>query len=54
MPTYVLFHDSVLRSIAEADPADEDALAKIKGMGTYKLQEYGQMVLEALRESSVR
>lgn len=49
VPTYVIFHDSVLRSIAEADPKDETGLSKIKGMGTYKLQEYGPMVLEALR-----
>ncbi|QOV90359.1 RecQ family ATP-dependent DNA helicase [Humisphaera borealis] len=49
VPTYVIFHDSVLRSIAEADPKDEAGLSKIKGMGTFKLQEYGPMVLEALQ-----
>lgn len=51
VPTYVIFHDSVLRSIAEADPKDEEALARIKGMGTYKLQTYGPKVLEALQDA---
>lgn len=50
VPTYVIFHDSVLKTIAATNPQSEDGLAAIKGMGNYKLKEFGPRVLEALQE----
>ena len=50
VPTYVIFHDSVLKAIAATNPNSEDDLSGIKGMGAYKLKEFGPFVLEALQE----
>ena len=50
VPTYVIFHDSVLKAIAAVNPQDEALLGQIKGMGTFKLSKYGPKVLELLRE----
>jgi ATP-dependent DNA helicase RecQ len=50
VPTYVIFHDSTLKTIAATNPQSEDDLAGIKGMGNYKLKEFGPRVLEALQE----
>ncbi len=49
VPPYVIFHDSVLREIAAARPADLDALGEIKGVGGSKLSRYGQDVLGIVR-----
>jgi ATP-dependent DNA helicase RecQ len=49
IPPYVIFHDSVLREIAAARPADLDELGQIKGVGTSKQQRYGAAVLAVLR-----
>lgn len=48
VPPYVIFHDSVLRDIAALRPPDLDALSNIKGVGTSKLDRYGQGVLRVL------
>ncbi len=48
VPAYVIFHDSTLREIALKSPEDLDALATISGVGTGKLDRYGNAVLEAL------
>jgi ATP-dependent DNA helicase RecQ len=50
LPPYVICHDSVLKSIAMSVPADLEALKSIKGMGPYKVQTYGQALLNAVRE----
>lgn len=50
VPTYVIFHDSVLKTLAATNPTDEDGLSQVKGMGSYKLKEFGPLVLEALQE----
>ena len=49
MPPYVIFHDSVLREIADSKPGDLRALAGIKGVGASKLERYGSMLLAVLR-----
>ena len=51
LPPYVIFHDSVLRSIAAIRPADLDTLAGISGLGPAKLERYGAEVLKALEDS---
>jgi ATP-dependent DNA helicase RecQ len=49
VPPYVIFHDAVLREIAAAQPATEDELGQIKGVGTSKLQRYGTLVLDTVK-----
>jgi ATP-dependent DNA helicase RecQ len=49
MPPFVICHDSTLKRLALESPADETALARIKGMGSYKIRMYGQAFLEVLR-----
>ena len=48
LPPYVVFTDATLVAIAETQPADEGALARISGVGATKLQRYGAAVLEIL------
>jgi ATP-dependent DNA helicase RecQ len=48
VPAYVIFHDSTLRAIAEAAPGDVDALSRIPGIGSRKLERYADSVLEQL------
>ena len=48
VPAYVIFHDSTLRAIAEAAPDDLDDLSRIPGIGSSKLERYGDAVLERL------
>ena len=50
VPPYVIFHDSVLREISSARPADLDALGDVKGVGASKLQRYGGAVLGIIRQ----
>jgi len=45
VPPYVIFHDSVLRDIAAAQPAGLDEMGQIKGVGASKLARYGAAVL---------
>ncbi len=50
VPAYVICPDSTLKEIAMNMPADLEALQKIKGMGPYKVEMYGQALLDAVRE----
>jgi ATP-dependent DNA helicase RecQ len=45
LPAYVIFHDATLISIAIQAPQSLDDLSGISGMGTKKLEAYGQEVL---------
>ena len=49
LPAYVVCHDKVLKQIALELPGDVEALSRIKGMGPYKIKNYGQAFLDALR-----
>ena len=46
----MICHDSVLKEIAMSVPADLEALQRVKGMGPFKVQQYGQALLDAVRE----
>ncbi len=48
VPAYVIFHDSTLRAIAESAPEDLDELARVAGIGSTKLERYGDDVLQQL------
>jgi ATP-dependent DNA helicase RecQ len=50
IPAYIIFHDSVLREIAEQKPARLEALADIAGIGARKLETYGEAFCEIVRQ----
>ena len=49
IPAYIIFHDSVLRAMAEEKPTDVDAMAGMPGVGTKKLDTYGEDFCEVVR-----
>lgn len=50
VPPYVIFHDSTLREMAGLHPTQVKSLAQITGVGTRKLEAYGDAFLEVLRQ----
>jgi ATP-dependent DNA helicase RecQ len=50
LPPYCICHDSTLKLIAQAVPADLGALEQIKGMGPQRVKNYGSAFLQALVE----
>jgi ATP-dependent DNA helicase RecQ len=49
LPAYVVFHDATLAEMARIAPATLDELATISGVGTKKLQAYGEQILAVWR-----
>jgi ATP-dependent DNA helicase RecQ len=49
VPPYVIFHDSTLRDMAAARPATLAELGDVGGVGTRKLEAYGDAFLEVIR-----
>jgi len=52
VPPYVIFQDKTLVEIALSEPRTLDALGRISGVGTGKLERYGKGVLEALASAA--
>ena len=50
VPPYVVFSDASLREMARLQPLDLDAFAGIPGVGTTKLQRYGDSFTALIRE----
>ncbi|WP_088306955.1 DNA helicase RecQ [Novosphingobium sp. B 225] len=50
LPPYVIFHDATLREMATLRPASLSALGEITGVGTRKLEAYGDAFLRVIRE----
>jgi ATP-dependent DNA helicase RecQ len=48
LPAYVVFHDATLAEMARSQPDSLDALGEISGVGTKKLEAYGQEILRVL------
>jgi ATP-dependent DNA helicase RecQ len=48
VPPYVIFHDSTLREIAARKPKDLNELSAVEGIGTVKLERYGEAMLAVL------
>jgi ATP-dependent DNA helicase RecQ len=48
VPPYVIFHDSTLREIAATKPRDLNELSRVQGVGSVKLERYGEAMLAAL------
>lgn len=51
-PPYVIFPDTTLWEMAEKRPASLEELQDVKGVGEKKLEKYGQIFLQAIREFS--
>ena len=49
VPPYVVFHDATLREMAQINPDSLSALSKITGVGSRKLEAYGDAFLAVLR-----
>ena len=48
-PAYTVFDDKTLAAIATALPTDLDELARVKGIGPAKLEQYGDDVLDLVQ-----
>ncbi len=49
VPPYVIFHDATLREMARLRPKSFSALLAVKGVGTRKADDLGEMFLNAIR-----
>ena len=50
VPPYVIFHDATLREMAAARPADRAAMGAISGVGTRKLEAFGDAFLNVINQ----
>lgn len=50
VPPYVIFHDSTLREMTDRSPRTMEALSRISGVGTRKLEAYGEAFLAVILE----
>jgi ATP-dependent DNA helicase RecQ len=50
VPPYVIFHDSTLREMADMRPKSLSDMALVNGIGTRKLETYGEVFLSVIRE----
>ena len=53
VPPYVIFHDSTLEQMAEVKPSSLIEMRNISGVGSSKLEKYGQSFLTALQEENL-
>ena len=51
LPPYVIFHDATLREMAVSRPATLEALGEVSGVGSRKLDAYGDRFLAVIRGS---
>jgi ATP-dependent DNA helicase RecQ len=51
VPAYVILHDKTLRELAEIRPTSHGLLASITGMGSAKIEHYGEELLVLIRSS---
>ena len=49
VPAYVILHDKTLRELAEVRPVSHGLLAGITGMGSAKIEHYGEELLTLIR-----
>jgi ATP-dependent DNA helicase RecQ len=52
MVAFCVAHDSVLRDVARSAPQTLDALARVRGIGDFKLEKFGKAFLSAVRGAS--
>jgi len=51
VPAYVIFHDATLYAMLRERPGDREAMAAINGVGTRKLERYGEDFLRVLEDA---
>lgn len=49
VPPYVVFSDATLKEMSQHRPNDRLALLQIKGVGQSKLDKYGEMFLQVIK-----
>ena len=54
VPPYVIFHDKTLREMAVFKPDTREALLDISGMGERKMERYGKIFLDIIRQHENR
>ena len=52
VPAHVIFHDATLAAVAEARPADRQALMAVAGIGPLKAERYGDELLALVARAS--
>ncbi|MEN9481606.1 MAG: hypothetical protein RLZZ298_3001 [Pseudomonadota bacterium] len=52
VPAYVILHDKTLRELAEVRPVSHGLLASITGMGSAKIEHYGEEILALIRQAA--
>jgi ATP-dependent DNA helicase RecQ len=52
VPAYIIFGDVTLRDLARKRPSSPNALLLVSGIGMKKLEQYGERILETIREHS--
>ena len=50
VPPYVIFDDKTLRGIAASAPTTREQLLKVRGMGEYKADRYGEEIFSVVRD----
>ncbi len=51
VPAYIVFSDQVLWDLIDMRPASPEEMLRVPGIGPAKLQQYGEIFLDALREA---
>jgi ATP-dependent DNA helicase RecQ len=51
VPAYVIFHDATLKELVHASPRTMEELSRITGIGTHKLDKYGDQLIGILRHT---
>jgi len=50
IPAYIVFGDAALRDMARRRPSTTQAFLQVKGVGEKKLQQYGEVMLDAIKD----
>jgi ATP-dependent DNA helicase RecQ len=51
VPAYIVFNDATLRDLARQRPSSPEALLRVSGIGTKKLEQYGDAILTEIQKS---
>ena len=51
VPAYVILHDKTLRELAEVRPVSRNLLSTVTGMGSAKIEHYGEELLALIRKA---
>ncbi len=54
VPPYIIFHDRTLMKMAEQRPKDLQQFSRISGVGEKKLERYGEIFLQVIREQDTQ